>query len=119
MEVRQLRHFVTVAEWESFTLAAQQLHIAQPALSISIKKFEQQLGVTLFKRDERKVALTHEGEVLLEHAKRILQQVNDAQLAVDELKGVVKGEVRLGAPSMMALTFSRKSLWRLKATFRI
>ncbi len=95
MEVRQLRHFVTVAEWESFTLAAQQLHIAQPALSISIKKFEQQLGVTLFKRDERKVALTHEGEVLLEHAKRILQQVNDAQLAVDELKGVVKGEVRL------------------------
>lgn len=117
MEVRQLRHFVTVAEWGSFTLAAQQLHIAQPALSISIKKFEQQLGVTLFKRDERKVALTHEGEMLLEHAKRILQQVNDAQLAVDELKGVVKGEVRLGAPSMMGSYFFPEIIMAFKSHF--
>ncbi|EPZ8237580.1 LysR family transcriptional regulator, partial [Vibrio fluvialis] len=54
METRHLKHFVTVARNESFTQAAQELHIAQPALSISIKKFEQQLGVVLFKRDERK-----------------------------------------------------------------
>lgn len=71
METRHLRHFVAVAQQGSFTQAAQLLHIAQPALSISIKKFEQQLGVTLLKRDERKVSLTHEGEVLLEHALRI------------------------------------------------
>lgn len=92
METRHLKHFATVARNESFTQAAQELHIAQPALSISIKKFEQQLGVVLFKRDERKVTLTHEGSVLLEHATRILQQIEDAQLAMDELKGLVKGK---------------------------
>ena len=103
METRHLKHFLAVAEWKNFTHAAQQLHIAQPALSISIKKFEQQLGVTLFKRDDRKVTLTHEGQVLLEHAKRIYQQIEDAQLAIDELKGLVKGEVRLGAPSTLSI----------------
>ncbi|MCG6344245.1 LysR family transcriptional regulator [Vibrio fluvialis] len=117
METRHLKHFVTVARNESFTHAAQELHIAQPALSISIKKFEQQLGVVLFKRDERKVTLTHEGSVLLEHATRILQQIEDAQLAMDELKGLVKGEVRLGAPSMMGSYFFPEIVMAFKSHF--
>ncbi|MFV0486392.1 MAG: LysR family transcriptional regulator, partial [Vibrio fluvialis] len=117
METRHLKHFVTVARNESFTQAAQELHIAQPALSISIKKFEQQLGVVLFKRDERKVTLTHEGSVLLEHATRILQQIEDAQLAMDELKGLVKGEVRLGAPSMMGSYFFPEIVMAFKSHF--
>ncbi len=105
MESRQLKHFVAVAELGSFTAAANALHIAQPALSISIKKFEQQLGVTLLRRQDRKIDLTNEGQVLYEHAKRILQQLEDAQLAIDELKGLEKGEVKLGAPSMMGSYF--------------
>ncbi|MCE7609937.1 LysR family transcriptional regulator, partial [Vibrio fluvialis] len=117
METRHLKHFATVARNESFTQAAQELHIAQPALSISIKKFEQQLGVVLFKRDERKVTLTHEGSVLLEHATRILQQIEDAQLAMDELKGLVKGEVRLGAPSMMGSYFFPEIVMAFKSHF--
>ncbi|WP_068713836.1 LysR family transcriptional regulator [Vibrio tritonius] len=117
METRHLRHFVAVAQQGSFTHAAQQLHIAQPALSISIKKFEQQLGVTLFKRDERKVSLTHEGDVLLEHALRVLRQLDDAQLAMDELKGVVKGEVRLGTPSMMGSYFLPEIIMAFKSQF--
>ncbi|MCG3723848.1 LysR family transcriptional regulator [Vibrio cincinnatiensis] len=117
METRHLKHFLAVAEWQNFTHAAQQLHIAQPALSISIKKFEQQLGVTLFKRDDRKVTLTHEGQVLLEHAKRIYQQIEDAQLAIDELKGLVKGEVRLGAPSMMGSYFFPQIVMAFKSHF--
>ncbi|MBY8059034.1 LysR family transcriptional regulator [Vibrio fluvialis] len=117
METRHLKHFATVARNESFTQSAQELHIAQPALSISIKKFEQQLGVVLFKRDERKVTLTHEGSVLLEHATRILQQIEDAQLAMDELKGLVKGEVRLGAPSMMGSYFFPEIVMAFKSHF--
>ncbi|MZI94062.1 LysR family transcriptional regulator [Vibrio sp. CAIM 722] len=117
METRHLKHFVAVAENGSFTQAAQQLHIAQPALSISIKKFEQLLGVTLFKRDERKVSLTHEGEVLLTHALRILRQIDDAQLAMDELKGVVKGEVRLGTPGMMGSYFFPQIIMEFKKQF--
>lgn len=117
METRHLKYFVEVAQHQSFTHAASALHIAQPALSIAIKKFEQQLDVTLFRRDERKVSLTHEGEVLLEHALRILRQLEDAQLAVDELKGLVKGEVRLGTPSMMGSYFFPEIIMAFKSYF--
>lgn len=105
MDSKHLKHFVAVAQHGHFTRAAKALHIAQPALSISIKKLEQSLGVELFRREDRQVSLTDEGEVLYEHAKRVLQQLEDAQLAIDELKGLEKGEVRLGAPSMMGSYF--------------
>ncbi|WP_220457569.1 LysR family transcriptional regulator [Vibrio marinisediminis] len=117
MDSKHLKHFVTVAEFGHFTQAAKALHIAQPALSISIKKFEQQLGMTLFRRSERKVELTDEGKVLLEHAKRVLQQIDDAKLAMDELKGLEKGEVRLGAPSMMGSYFFPKVLMAFKSRY--
>ncbi|OIQ26198.1 LysR family transcriptional regulator [uncultured Vibrio sp.] len=117
MDSRQLKHFTMVAEHGHFTMAAKALNIAQPALSISIKKFEQQLGVMLFKRQDRKVELTHEGKVLLEHAKRILQQLDDAKLAMDELIGLDKGEVRLGAPSMMGSYFFPEILMAFKSLY--
>ncbi|WP_114764383.1 LysR family transcriptional regulator [Vibrio rhodolitus] len=117
MDSKHLKHFVTVAEYGHFTQAAKALHIAQPALSISIKKFEQQLGMTLFRRTERKVELTDEGKVLLKHAKRVLQQIDDAKLAMDELKGLEKGEVRLGAPSMMGSYFFPQILMAFKSRY--
>ncbi len=101
MNIKPLTYFVTLAETENFTRAAEQLHIAQPALSIAIKKLEQELELQLFHRNERKITLTHEGKVLLEHARLILQQVDSAKLAMDELRGLEKGEVRLGIPSMI------------------
>ncbi|GAB2661248.1 LysR family transcriptional regulator [Vibrio panuliri] len=117
MDSKHLKHFVTVADFGHFTQAAAALHIAQPALSISIKKFEQQLGMTLFRRSERKVELTDEGKVLYKHAKRVLQQIDDAKLAMDELKGLEKGEVRLGAPSMMGSYFFPQVLMAFKSRY--
>ncbi|WP_194435072.1 LysR family transcriptional regulator [Vibrio fluminensis] len=117
MDSKHLKHFVTVAEFGHFTQAAKALHIAQPALSISIKKFEQQLGMALFRRTDRKVELTDEGKVLLKHAKRVLQQIDDAKLAMDELKGLEKGEVRLGAPSMMGSYFFPQVLMAFKSRY--
>ncbi|RJX72908.1 LysR family transcriptional regulator [Vibrio sinensis] len=117
MDSKQLKHFAMVAQHGHFTKAAKALHIAQPALSISIKKFEQQLGLELFRRQDRKVQLTHEGEVLLEHAKRVLQQIDDAELAMNELRGLEKGEVRLGAPSMMGSYFFPQILMAFKSQY--
>ncbi|WP_260258381.1 LysR family transcriptional regulator [Vibrio intestinalis] len=117
MESKQLRHFVAVAEQGNFTHAAKRLHIAQPALSISIKKFEQQLGVTLLRRNDRKIELTTEGKLLYEHSKRVLQQLDDAELAMKELKGLEKGEVRLGAPSMMGSYFFPEVLMAFKSRY--
>ncbi|UTV26667.1 LysR family transcriptional regulator [Photobacterium atrarenae] len=117
MDFRQLTYFVTLAETRNFTRAAERLHIAQPALSIAIKKLEHQLDLELVHRNERKVALTHEGEVLLEHAKLILQQVNDANIAMAELKGLEKGEVRLGLPSMLGSYYFPEILMGFKSRY--
>ncbi|WP_428797216.1 LysR family transcriptional regulator [Vibrio kasasachensis] len=117
MDSKHLKHFVAVAEFGHFTQAAKALHIAQPALSISIKKFEQKLEMTLFRRSERKVELTDEGKVLFKHAKRVLQQIDDAKLAMDELKGLEKGEVRLGAPSMVGSYFFPQVLMAFKSRY--
>lgn len=117
MDIRQLKHFIAVAELQNFTRAAKRINIAQPALSISIKKFEQQLGVQLFSRIDKQVMLTQEGRALIPHARKIIQQVNDATLAMDELKGLLKGEVRLGTPSMMGSYFFPKIVMAFKSSY--
>ena len=117
MDTRLLTYFVTLAETVNFTRAAEQLHIAQPALSVAIKKLEQQLELTLFHRNERKVSLTHEGRVLLDHARIILQQIEDAGLAMAELRGLEKGEVRLGVPSMLGSYFFPEILMGFKSQY--
>ncbi len=117
MESKQLKHFLAVAEQGNITHAAKVLNIAQPALSVSIKKFEQSLGVTLFRREDKKISLTPEGETLLVHAKRVIQQLHDAQLAINELKGLAKGEVRLGTPSMMGSYFFPRIVMAFKSQF--
>ncbi len=101
IEIRPLHYFITVANELSFTRAAEKLHIAQPAISMSIKKLEHDLGVQLFHRHDRKISLTDEGHVLYEHGKRLLQQADETELAMKELSGLSAGEVRVGIPSML------------------
>ncbi|QUJ66243.1 LysR family transcriptional regulator [Photobacterium sp. GJ3] len=117
MDIRQLTYFIAIAECGSFTRAAEKLHIAQPALSIAMKKLEQQLDMPLFDRSDRHIALTHEGEVLIQHARLILQQVEDARIAMDELKGLQKGEVRLGVPSMLGSYYFPDILMGFKSRY--
>ncbi|CZF85257.1 LysR family transcriptional regulator [Grimontia marina] len=117
MDIRQLRYFTCVAEQKNFTRAARQLNIAQPALSIAIKKLEQSIGLPLFDRNERQVHLTHEGEVLLTHAHRVLQQVEDANTAMAELRGLQKGEVRVGVPGMLGSYFFPSILMGFKSRY--
>ncbi|SKA55771.1 LysR family transcriptional regulator [Enterovibrio nigricans] len=117
MDVRQLRYFLCVAEQRNFTRAAKQLHIAQPALSVAIKKLENAIGLPLFDRNEKQVHLTHEGEVLKVHAQRILQQVEDANTAMAELRGLQKGEVRVGVPGMLGSYFFPSILMGFKSQY--
>ncbi|MFZ1386107.1 MAG: LysR family transcriptional regulator [Thiolinea sp.] len=101
MDLKQLRYFHEIVRLGSFTRAAESLHVAQPAISVSIRKLEAELELQLFQRHDRKVSLTAEGERLWVHAQRILQAAADARLEMQELKGLSKGEVRVGIPGMM------------------
>jgi DNA-binding transcriptional LysR family regulator len=99
-DLRQLRHFVAVAERLHFGRAAVALHISQPPLSRSIRDLEARLGVTLLARTRRKVELTPEGARFLEDARRLLAQFEHAVLEVGRMAAGHGGQLRLGFVSL-------------------
>lgn len=101
MELRHLRYFVAVAEELSFTRAALRLHIGQPPLSMQIRDLERELGVRLFERSGRKVALTEAGRVFLERARRILAETADATAEARRAGRGEVGELRIGFTSSL------------------
>lgn len=78
MELTPLKYFVAVAEWLHFGRAARMLHVSQPPLSLAIRKLEEELGVRLFERTSRSVALTDAGRELLTEARIILSRAEHA-----------------------------------------
>lgn len=97
MELRHLRYFLSVANFGSFTRAAEHERIAQPSLSQQIRKLEDELGVRLFDRLGRRIRLTAFGERFRERARRALAEVESARAEVDELTGLRRGNVSVGA----------------------
>jgi len=96
MELRQLRYFAAVAHHRSFTLAARELNVAQPALSQQVRKLEQELGVELIRRTTRKVELSEAGEVALARATRTLAEADALRAEVDALRGLTRGTLTVG-----------------------
>ncbi|NEY35386.1 LysR family transcriptional regulator [Streptomyces sp. PRKS01-65] len=102
MELRQLRHFVAVAEDQHFTRAAERLLVSQSGLSASIRALERELQTPLFVRTTRRVTLTEAGRALLGEARRILAQVRSAHEAVAAVQGVLRGTLSLGTEQCIA-----------------
>src|SRR3954469_7203513 len=114
VELRHLRYFVAVAEELHFRRAAERLHVAQPAVSEQVRKLEDDLGVRLFDRTQRSVALTDAGAALLTQAYRVLRQAEAARVAARSA-GARPG-VRIGyVPTALRASIPR-TLRRLVAT---
>lgn len=96
MELRHLRYFAAVAETCHFGKAAQRLHMAQPALSHTIRQLEDELGVALLSRTTRQVRLTPAGEFFLAEAQRVLAAVDDGVRGVRRIGQGARGLVRIG-----------------------
>jgi DNA-binding transcriptional LysR family regulator len=97
MDLRQLRYLVALSEERSFTRAAARVLVAQPALSQQIAKLEAELGVTLADRTTRRVGMTEAGDRLVDHARRILRQVDVAAEDLAAMAGVRAGRLTIGA----------------------
>ena len=98
MELRQLRYFSAIAKHGSFSKAAEQVFVAQSALSHQLAQLESELGARLFHRSRRGVELTEAGRVFLAHATAILRQVEDARASVMNVAGEPSGKVVFGVP---------------------
>ncbi|WP_180004475.1 MULTISPECIES: LysR substrate-binding domain-containing protein [unclassified Acinetobacter] len=116
MELRHLRYFITVAQEQSFTRAAEKLFTAQPSLSQQIKDLEQEVGVNLFERSSRKIQLTDEGKAFLIYAEKALE---NAKLAVASARQVAQqknNQIHIGFLNVAELKVMPHILAKLKKT---
>ena len=103
MDLRQLEHFVTVAEERHFTRASERLFISQSGLSASIRALEKELDAELFHRNTRRVELTDAGEALLEESRHALASVSAARDAVAAVQGLLRGRLRVGTEQCLGV----------------
>ncbi len=96
MDLRHLRYFVAVAEERHFTRAAERLGIKQPPLSLQIRQLEREMGTSLFRRLTRGVELTEAGTLLLDEARRILEQVERTKASVQSRARGETGHIHVG-----------------------
>lgn len=103
MDIANLRAFVVVADTTSFSLAAERLHLTQPAVSKRISTLEGELNIRLFDRLGRKILLTEAGATLLPRARRILAEMDDSKQALLNLSGQVAGTLTLATSHHIGL----------------
>lgn len=101
MELRQLEYFITVTNLKSFTKAADKLHVAQPSITIAIKKLEDNLGVTLLERKQKNINLTKEGEIFYRRANEIINSVNNVEKEMNDFKEAKKEIIKVSIPPLI------------------
>jgi DNA-binding transcriptional LysR family regulator len=112
MNLEQLKSFAEVASTGHFTKAAASLHLAQPSLSRQISTLEEELGAELFHRAHGHITLTDAGKTLLPTAKRMLADAEAVRRDMDELAGLRRGRVRLGATPTLCVSLVAEAISR-------
>jgi LysR family hydrogen peroxide-inducible transcriptional activator len=102
MTITQLKYVLAVAEHKNFTLAAEKCFVTQPTLSMQIQKIEDELSIQIFDRTKKPIQLTDIGQKIVNQAKNIVNEANRIQDIVEQQKGFIGGEFRLGIiPTIM------------------
>jgi LysR family transcriptional regulator, nitrogen assimilation regulatory protein len=113
MNLRQLHYFVEVSEIQSVTRAAARLNVAQPALTRHMRALERDLGVQLFARSGRGMALTNAGTVFRDRVKSILRDLDRARLEVQALSRTPGGRIDIGMPASISQALTRVLVQRV------
>ena len=103
LNLYQLQTFVTVVSEGSMTAAADKLYLTQPAVSQQIRALEEELGVELLVRGVRQIKATPQGEILFEQARRLLQMMQQTEVAIKSIGAELKGQIRIGTLSSLGL----------------
>ncbi|PWA04606.1 LysR family transcriptional regulator [Flavobacterium psychrotolerans] len=102
MTITQLKYVLAVAEYKNFTLAAEKCFVTQPTLSMQIQKIEDELSILIFDRSKKPIQLTDIGQKIVTQAKNIVNEADRIQDIVEQQKGFIGGEFRLGIiPTIM------------------
>ncbi len=97
LNIKQLETFLLIAQLKNFTRAAVQLNMSQPAVSFQIKSLEEDLKISLFDRNDKRVALTEAGRLLYPVAMQMIRQYNKVKAGIDDLREIKAGHLMLGA----------------------
>lgn len=117
MQIKQIEAFVLVAETGSFTKAARIMFMTQPAISFQIKALEQELGVPLLERSEKRVFLTDVGKVLYDESKEILGHYQKVLSHIADVKGLSTGNLSIGASTIPGEYIIPKAMGSFKERF--
>lgn len=105
MELRELKLFLEVSNYNSFTKAAEHTFLSQSTLSKAIKKLEEELQLELFDRSTRHMQLTEAGKIVYKHSQKVFEVIEDLNVQLDQFREVATGEIKLGIPPLIGTLF--------------
>lgn len=117
MEIRVLKYFLAVAQEENITKAAEVLHMSQPPLSRQLHDLEEELGVKLFERTNRKIILTNEGVLLRQRSEEILKLVEKTKSDVSQESENISGEIYIGSGETEGIRTLAKVIYRIRKKY--
>ena len=117
MDVRDLQVFLSVAKHLNYTRAAEEVNLSQPSVSVRMRQLERDLGTKLFEQLGKKIALTEAGELLVPYAGRVIATMADARDAIDQLQGLERGSLRIGASTTPGMYLVPRTIAHFKRRY--
>lgn len=117
MDLRELKYFVAVAKYSSFSKASKALYLSQSTLSKAIIKLEAILGVQLIDRSTKQISLTDSGKAIFKQAQLIIQSIDELSSSLNDVKDLKKGTLKIGSPPIIGTLFLPKVISKFHSLY--